>query len=232
MTADKQRQAEVKAYISTVLNHQFSGIPAALNVLIQPPFIVMYLTGFLLPTEKLLLDRNESKRVLKTRDLMMAGLKPELITGLANLTELAIEEFYADWNLENETALFLAVANHEEHTAAPKWPEDATQKALLEEVIQASKKTQKEPQRTNVYWLDGYAVLIERSGILTEIEKELIRNGAVEELRLAKRPLEHGVMKSADLSSILKQNIQELFIDWNFKSDKTYLVLILEKKRE
>lgn len=232
MTVNKQRQAEVKTYISTVLDHHFNETPASINILIQPPFIVVYLTGFLLPTERLLLDRNESERVLKTRDLMMTELKPELMTGLATLTELAIDEFYADWNLENETALFLAVASQGETAAAPKWSEDATQKALLREVIQASKKTQKEPQQTNVYWLDGYAVLIERSGILTEIEKELVQNGEIEALRLAKRPLERRLMKSAELSAILKQDIQEMFVDWNFESDKAYLVLVFEKKKE
>lgn len=192
----------------------------------------MYLPGFLLPTEKLLLNRNESSRVLKTRDLMMAGLKKELMAGLVKLTDLNIDEFYTYWNLDHETALSLEVVSQEERAAAPKWPEDAIQKALLKKVIQASRKTQKEPNRTHVYWLDGSAVLIERSGILTEIEKELIQNGAIEELRLAKRPLEHWVMNSAELSSLLKQDIRKLFVDWNFESDKADLVLVLEKKKE
>ena len=66
--------------------------------------------------------------------------------------------------------------------------------------------------------------------IIVDIEKELIKNGAVEELRLAKRPLEHRVIELLQLESVLKQEISEFFVDWNFEEDKSYMVFILESK--
>lgn len=102
------------------------------------------------------------------------------------------------------------------------------QKEAMENVIRASKSGLKEPNRTNGYWLDGYALLVERSGILTDLEREFIKNGLIDELRVAKRPLEHWLVESANISSVLKQKIRERFVDWNFDHDKAYMVLILE----
>ena len=80
------------------------------------------------------------------------------------------------------------------------------------------------------YWLNNTTVLIERLGIMVDIEKELIKNGATEELRLAKRPLEHRIMEFFKLEPVLKQEISELFVDWHFEEDKSYLVFLLEPK--
>lgn len=137
---------------------------------------------------------------------------------------------YTDWNLENETALLLAVTRQDETTDSAGWPDEGVKEKVLEEVIQASKKTLKEPEWTNIYWLDGYAILIERSGIMMDLEKEFIKKGMIEKLRLARRHLEQHLMKSPKLKAILKQEIRELFVDWNFEQDKAYMVLVLEPK--
>lgn len=65
------------------------------------------------------------------------------------------------------------------------------------------------------YW----AILIRRSGILVRIEKELIKNGFVEELKLAKRLLEHVLLKEVRLEHALKRTISEIFLEWEFEED-------------
>lgn len=230
MTIEEKDQAEVRKYITSILNQHFGVIPASVKVLIQLPFIVIHLSGFILPTEQALLNRSRSKRVLETRDLLLNGLKPELKANIEEITGQVLMEFYADWNLENETALFLAVTKQDETRESTEWPDEGIKKEVMEEVIYVSKKALKEPERTNVYWLDGYAVLIERSGIMMDLEKEFIKKGMVEELRLARRPLEQRLMESKKLKASLKQEIWELFVDWNFDYDKAYIVLVLEQK--
>lgn len=67
---------------------------------------------------------------------------------------------------------------------------------------------------------------------MVDIENELIKNGVIEELRLAKRPLEHRIMERFKLEPVLKQGISELFVYWNFEEDESYMVFILEPKSE
>lgn len=64
-----------------------------------------------MPTEQLLLKQNQSEWVREIRNLLVNGLKPELKQKMEEVTGQLIQELYMDWNLENETALFLAVTS-------------------------------------------------------------------------------------------------------------------------
>ena len=64
-----------------------------------------------------------------------------------------------------------------------------------------------------------------------EIEKELILGGFIEELKLVKRPLERRLILQTQIEAILEQPIMEVFLDWNFITDKGYIVLLLENSK-
>lgn len=228
MATDHPDKTEVSEYISALLQEHFGEYPESVNVTIEQPFILIHLHGFLMPSEKGLLKKNETKRILETRDLLMNTLKPEIMNRIHRITQSEIEGVYADWNLDKETGLFIAVMAHDEKRKENDWPAEVDQNALKEKIIETSKKTEKAPDRTELYWLSHNLLAIERGGIMVEIEKELIKNGVIDELRLAKRPLEHRLMNSAELKPILKRNVAELFVDWDFEKDKAYLVFILE----
>ncbi|MGK7376765.1 hypothetical protein ACSFXN_02915 [Planococcus sp. 1R117A] len=50
----------------------------------------------------------------------------------------------------------------------------------------------------------------------------------MEQLKLAKRPLEYRLVEESELRKILKREVLETFVDWNFNGDKGYMVLILD----
>ncbi len=85
------------------------------------------------------------------------------------------------------------------------------------------------PDRINYFWLEDELLVIERHGILIDIEKKLIENGIREELRLAKRPLEHRIIKLFNLETYLQRTIRNLYVDWDFEADKGYMVLMMKK---
>lgn len=230
MTHDKTVQTEIEDFISSFFQRQFGESPHSANAAIRTPFIAIHLTGFSLPGEKLLLKRMEAKRVGQTRDLLLDGVKPEMFQELAAITGYGVKEIYADWNFEKESGLLIVVLDAETDPASLIYPEDVDKEAIHEIVNKISKITQKAPETIESYWLDDTTVLVERRGIMVDIEKELIKNGAIEELRLAKRPLEHRVMEFFKLEPVVKQEINDMFVDWNFEEDKAYMVFILEAK--
>lgn len=217
-------------YISSLLSEQFGASPQSVIAVLQTPFLVVHLLDFYIPSEQLLLKRSETKWVAKTRDILLNGVKPELLQGLAAITGSNIKELYADWNLEKESGMFIAILDAEADQALLESPAEVNTGALKEKVITISKKTQKEPDFIAVYWLNDDTILIERKGIMVEIEKELIKNGVIEELRLAKRTVEHRIMEFIKLEPIFNQEIKEMFVDWNFEEDKAYMVFCLDPK--
>ncbi|MGI2328973.1 Na-translocating system protein MpsC family protein [Planococcus sp. YIM B11945] len=230
MTNDKTVQTKIEDFISSFLQSQFGEAPNSVKAAIRNPFIAIHLIGFSLPGENILLKRKEAKRVGQTRDLLLNAVKPELFQELAKLAGFSVKEIYADWNFEKESGLLIAVLDVEADPASFIYPEDVNQEALHEIVIRISKITQKAPETIKSYWLNDTTVLVERRGIMVDIEKELIKNGVIEELRLAKRPLEHRVMKFFKLEPVMNQEIDDLFVDWNFIEDKAYMVFILGAK--
>jgi uncharacterized protein YbcI len=228
MAEERTIQDEVGEYVSKVLEEHLGESPESVNVIIKRPYIVVHLSGFMLASERFLLKRSQRKRVAETRDVLMTGLRKNIITDLAKMTGFTVAEFYADWNLEKETGLLMAVIDERKEAHTDEWPKQVEKKELLEKIVLASKKAQKEPGQIDLSWLTDSMLLVERKEIMVEIEKELIKNGVTEELRLAKRTLEHRMINSVDFEPVLKRPIKELFLDWDFEGDKAILVLILE----
>ena len=231
MKKEKTTESEVSGYISGLFRTHFGKGPASVFVAIREPFVVIHLREFLAPTEKVLMSQKESVRVQEIRDLLMRDLKEQIKLDLLKSAELEIKEIHADWNLENKTGLLILVLNGEAEEKAQEWPKDIDKKAFYQEVADASKKAQKEPDKTEVFWLNERTVLIRREGILIEIEKELIRNNFTEQLKLAKRPLEAKLIYNSSLEQLLNRKITEAFTDWDFKDDIGYMVLLIEAKK-
>lgn len=229
MKKEKTTEAEVSGYISGLFRAHFGKGPASVFVAIREPFIIIHLREFLAPTEKVLMSQKESVRVQEIRDLLMRDLKEQIKLDLLKSAELEIKEIHADWNLENKTGLLILVLNGEAKEKAQEWPKHIDKKAFYQEVADASKKAQKEPDKTEVFWLNGRTVLIRREGILIEIE--MIRNNFTEQLKLAKRPLEAKLIYNSSLEQLLNRKITEAFTDWDFKDDIGYMVLLIEAKK-
>ena len=231
MKKEKTTESEVSGYISGLFRTHFGKGPASVFVAIRKPFVVIHLREFLAPTEKVLMSQKESVRVQEIRGLLMRDLKEQIKLDLLKSAELEIKEIHADWNLENKTGLLILVLNGEAEEKAQEWPKDINKKAFYQEVADASKKAQKEPDKTEVVWLNERTVLIRREGILIEIEKELIRNNFTEQLKLAKRPLEAKLIYNSSLEQLLNRKITEAFTDCDFKDDIGYMVLLIEAKK-
>jgi uncharacterized protein YbcI len=227
MPKEKTMQSEIGGYISTLLRSHFGKGPTSTYVTIASPFITIHLRGFLAPTERILVEQKEWKRVLETRDLLMNDLKQDIKLNLWKIAHLDVKEIYADWHLEQKTGLIIVVLN-EEDPEKWQWPQDVNEEELYKQVKAGSIEAQKEPGETHIYWLNDRTVLIRRFEILLQLEKELIKNGFEEELKIAKRPLEYKIVAQANLQQALNRTIIETFVDWNFELDIGYMVLILE----
>jgi uncharacterized protein YbcI len=234
MTKDKSIQTEVGGYVSNLLRTHFGKGPTSVYVSFNRPFLTVYFRGFIVPMEKILIKQNEAHRVLETRDLLFNEMKEEVRQELWASSQLDVKEFYADWHLENETGMIIAILNENMTEEIGEWPAGLDKTAFIDELIKASEQAEKKPESTEAYWLNDRTLLVRRTQILVAIEKELIRNGFGETLKLAKRPLEHKVLNKVPIEKALNRKVVETFVDWNFEADEAYLVFILEplKKTE
>lgn len=229
-TTDKQVQNELTSHIGRLLRDAFGKGPQSIYVSINKPFVVIYLRQFLSPTEKILLQQDQIYSIQNTRDLLMKSLFPEMKAYILLLTGLNIQEFYYDWGLHNQSGIMVGMDSEEEHSFSDHVQATFTgQEALHQEIDLISHNVEKTPEKTYSYKINDRTILVIRKGILISIEKELIRIGQEETLKLAKRNLEKGHLhRNNRFSSMLQAGVIDAFVDWDFHLDKSVIVLILQ----
>lgn len=228
MSKEKSIQSEIGGYISTLLRSHFGKGPTSVFVTVKKPFITIHLRGFITPMETVLLKKNERRRVLETRDLMINELKGEIEENLRRIADLNIQEFYADWNLDSETGILIGVTPDEVQEKDFEWPGDIRKEALESNVAIASERAEKNPGSIDSYWLNDRTLLVKRKEILVGIELALIAEGYTEILKLSKRPLERRLLYETQPEKILGRPITEIFLDWNFAEDIGYIVFMMK----
>ncbi|TWT25142.1 DUF2294 domain-containing protein [Planomicrobium sp. CPCC 101110] len=228
MKLEKKPQKEVGSYISALMRTYFGKGPTSVHVTISRPFITIHFRGFITPMEKFLLQQNEERRVLETRDMLMDNMKEEVIQELKSIGELELNEVYSDWNLQKKTGIVIGVIDEEVDKSKFKWPDGFNEKKFQEQLIKASILSEKAPEEQETYWLDNRTILVRRSNFLLPIEKELIRHGHTEELKQAKWQLEQKVLGEIEFEPVLNRLISETFLDWDFDDDLGYIVFILK----
>lgn len=230
MSREQHVQVLISKYMEKFLEENFGEKPEQVRVIFRHPFLLIHLNGFLLPTEKMFVEKGQWNKVLEIRDLLMDSVKEELLIGLQEYSDGKLDDLYADWNLSKRSGMLIATMEKDSLQEEFPWPEEVDQEVLREIILLDSMRTQRIPDKTNFYWLSDQVLLVERIGILIDIEKQLVQNGASEHLRLAKRPLEHRITQLFNLETLLNGRVTDLFVDWNFQKEISYMVILLEKR--
>ncbi|WP_257349868.1 DUF2294 domain-containing protein [Pseudalkalibacillus decolorationis] len=226
MEIEKQSiQSEIASFIGKMLRDNFGKGPGSVYVSIADPFVTIYVKGFLSPMERVLMG-NQKKQVEKTRDLLMESLGNEMKAYMKSATDIDIEEFYYDWSLEDQSGIFMGVG-----PLKTEFPSYMGQNLVHDEIAHMSKLAEKSPDVVESFLINSRTLIIRRDEILVQIEKEFISSGYEEILRLTKRSLEKRLLSESRLESILNVEIADVFIDWDFDSDKSYVVLILNPNK-
>ncbi|MGO4111131.1 Na-translocating system protein MpsC family protein [Paenibacillus sp. YAF4_2] len=229
MILDKQAaQSEIASYVGRLLRESFGKGPQSIFVSINRPFVVLYLRNFLSPTEKILLDQGQIYTIQSTRDLLMKSLIPEIKAYLLVLAGMNIQEFYYDWGLHNQSGVMVGIEASEEYGQLHMESVYTGKEQLELEVNTISQQVEKWPGELYSCLINERTLLVIRLGILISIEKELIRIGHEESLRLAKRNLEKSHLhNNGRFQEFLNAKVIDLFVDWDFHLDKSVIVFIL-----
>lgn len=222
-----KQTAELSSYISKTLRDSFGKGPESVHVSLGKTFIIVYIRNFLTPTEKVLLNQKQDENVQQTRDLVMHTLIPEIKAYIKIVTGMEIREFYYDWGLHNKSAMFTGICSDSTGIDVPINEEFTGKAELLDEINKLSSESEKKPEEIYACQINHRSIMVIRNGILVRIEKQLIRQGMQEQLKLAKRTLEKGLLHNNNhFEGILKTQIIDIFVDWDFDLDKSVIVLV------
>lgn len=221
-------QTELGSYVGKLLRDSFGRGPGSVFVSIDNFIITIYLRNFLSPTENILMAQKQEALVQQTRDKLMQTLISEIKAYVKILADMEIEEFYYDWALHNKSGLFVCICSNQTDREISMANEYRGKSDIHNEIKSISIEAQKEPEEVISHLLNPRTLLVIRKGILVRIEKELIRMGLSEHLRIAKRNLEKSLLHNANrFETILNTKVIDIFVDWDFNLDKSAIVFIL-----
>ena len=228
MNVNHINDMKIRHYTEKFLVDHFGEKANQIRVTYAPPFLLIHLNGFLLPTERIFVEKGQLEKVIETRDILIQSVKPTLLEEIQQFTDIKLVDLYADWNLHQQTGLL--IGKMEKGESDYPLPQSVNQEALYEIVLMNSMRSQRKPDEINFYWLSDQVLLVERIGILVDIEKQLLKNGLNEELRLAKLPMERRILTLFNLEGHLNRQVEDLFVDWDFPQDRSYMVFILTEE--
>jgi uncharacterized protein YbcI len=225
---DQNKLIDISSYFSKLLRRTFGKGPHSCQTTVSNRYLVTYIRGFLSPMEEVLLQQEQYKTVDYARSVIINHLLEE-IKGVVQVTfDVAVGEYFHDWNFPNNSGMIIMIFEEELSDKSPECSVDADK--LEHEVARISKLVQKVPDQIYIFPISPTIYLIERKGILIQIEKALISKGFQEELRFTKDQLEKEYFHRYGMfDSIMNRSIKDIFIDWNFKEDKSMMALVLDK---
>lgn len=225
---DKQALTEIASYVGRLLREAFGKGPQSIFVSINRPFVVLYLRNFLSPTEMILLQQDQIQSIQTTRALLMKSIIPEIKAYLLLLGGMNIREFYYDWGLHNQSGVMVGIEAWDDHGQPPLESGYTGKEELHREINTISHQVQKLPDELYSCMINERTLLVIRNGILISIEKEMIRIGHEESLKLAKRNLEkRHLHNDSHFQGFLNAKVMDVFVDWDFHLDKSVIVFIL-----
>ncbi|WP_409252580.1 DUF2294 domain-containing protein [Bacillus sp. SCS-153A] len=224
-------EKNISSYIGRLLREHFGRGPGNVVCSVAGPYVAVHISSFLSPMEKSLMDSNQTVYVEKTRDLMMETLIQDITAYIELNSNHTVAEFYYDWELEAKTGMMIAVlSSFDADHPLPSIDEYKNSDAVNKEIIQISTAVEKPPVNTYSIMINPRTLLIIREGIFISIEKELIRLGSQETLRLAKRNLEKRRLleHKHKFEEYLNAELTDLFVDWSFNKDKSLIFFNLQ----
>lgn len=227
-------EKDLGGYIGRLFRENFGRGPGHVHCTFETPFITAHITDFLSQMEKTLLDNNKAVYVQKTRDFLMESLIKDIIAYVELQAGVQVDKFHYDWNLEARSGMILMVLNDPARNFQIFEACYSNKEAVHEEIEDISMKAQKEPERTLSALLKERQLLVVREGILVSIEKEFINLGFQETLKIAKRKLEKTMINEKKLffEQQLGAEVTDIFVDWDFETDKGYILLMLKPKKQ
>jgi uncharacterized protein YbcI len=222
---DLKKEEYISSYISKLLRKKFGRGPRSCQTSVSQNYLVTYIGGFLSPMEDILLQHGQNKYVDYARNVIITHMLDE-IKGVIQLTfDVDVEEYYHDWNFPNNSGILMFVLDSE---VGQRIKPDIDLQRLESEVGRISLLVEKVPDKIHTWPISSSIFLIERSGILIQIEKALIDKGFENELRFTKDELEKSYFhRYGRFEDIFHKSVRDIFIDWNFKEDKSLMAFIL-----
>jgi len=223
----RKLEQTLSAYIGRLYKDISGRGPENVYVAFGDRSYVVYIKNYIMPYERIIQEDGDKELLNKVIQISTKNINSQIVRYIEFITDVSTDEIYYDWNLETGSRLLVGVSNRKYDiypTAASNY---FGEQLLNKEIIKMGHFTDSIPETVTSYCLNSKFFVFERNGGMTRLEKEMESNGHGDVVKNTKRQIEKEYIRNNFcVKNILDTESMDIFIDWNFKKDKSLVVLV------
>lgn len=227
MVATQEDLASLSSIFSKIIKRGFGKGPETCYAVLRANRLYVYIGNFMTPAEEILTDKQEYNLVMKYRSTVITALSEELLREASYLLGNPFESLYQDWNYHSNSGILLLVNNSFNPDVKI---DDSFERKLFQLVRLVGSKLHKIPSELKVVKYTHNICAIESNGVMDPLDYLLVEQGKSELLFTNAREIKKGYYQHRELfEELFNRSIEDLFIMWDFKKNRSYLIFIFNK---
>ncbi|WP_160725405.1 Na-translocating system protein MpsC family protein [Bacillus sp. USDA818B3_A] len=227
MVATQEDLLSLSSSVSRIIKRGFGKGPETCYTVLKENRLYVYIRNFMTSAEEILINNNEYNLVMKFRSSVITALSKELVQEATQLLGITFESLYQDWNFHSNTGILMLM--NDSYVSSVKI-EDSFERKLLQLVRTVGSQLHKTPSELKVIKYTLNSCVIEAKRVMLPIETLLSDKGESDLLITHGREIKNGYYLHRELfEEMFNRSIEDIFMMWDFNSNKSYLIFSFNK---
>lgn len=183
--------------------------------------------NFITPAEEVLIKQDKLELAVNFRSAIINAVTEEYLPEVSKVLGISFDYFFHDWNYDRNTGILLldhSQLDHEENI------DNSFERNLFSLIENVGSNYYKKPASLKIVKLTQNICAIESKEVLLPLERLVYEKGNAELLIHQAWEIKKGYWRNKVLfEGLFNRLIEDMFIMWDYKNNRNYLVFIFNK---
>lgn len=180
-----------------------------------------------MPYERIIQEDGDKDLLNKVIQISTKNINTQIVKYIEFVTGIPTDEIYYDWNIETGSRMLMGISNRKYDIYPSVSSNYFGEQLLNKEMIKLGHFSDSIPETISSFCLNSKFFIFERGGGTTRFEREMEVSGYQDVVKNTKRQIEKEYLNNNFcIKNILDTGAIDIFIDWNFKKNKSIVVLV------
>lgn len=187
----------------------------------------IYVKNFITPAEEILVRKGNSFLATEFRTTIIESLSEEILQETSGVLETNFDTIYQDWDYDRNTGILLLINKSND---VDQEVDESVGDNLFKLIRVVASKLHKLPTGCRIVKFSYSACAVESKGVILPLEYPLSEKKYSEALYFHNREVKKGYLEHKYLfEEFFNRSILDLFIIWDYKENKNYIIFSLGK---
>jgi uncharacterized protein YbcI len=227
MVATKEDLLSLSSSFSKIIKRGFGKGPETCYTVLRANRLYVYIRNFMTPAEEILAEKQEYNLLMNFRSSVITALSRDLVKEASLILGISFDSFYQDWNYKLNSGILLLVNNSFNPDVKV---EESFERKLFQLVRMVGSQLHKIPSGLKVVKNTQNICAIESKGVMLPLDYLMVKQGNSDLLFTYAREIKEGYYQHRELfEELFNRSIEDLFMMWDFKNNKSYLIFSFNK---